>query len=142
MKDLLNPAQAISLFTVLKMFEENLRQINFWLDGAEINGILYHSKLHLPADKATLAKEIVAHALNLIEMLAKEIKLEPIEEDPARQIIGQMSVSWANLVDTRSRKLKRYGEVNSGVAEALDPHIDRLARLALNLASIFESKED
>jgi len=53
-----------------------------------------------------------------------------------------MSMSWANLCDARSNKLKRFGDVDPALGPVLDPRIDRLAELALSLASMLRSKED
>ena len=73
----------------------------------------------------------------MIANLAQEISLEQEVEDPAGLIRGEFSVSWANLIDTQSRKLKRYGDVNPEAKNVLDPAIQKLAQLAMELASIF-----
>jgi hypothetical protein len=81
----------------------------------------------------------VAAVLDQIAALAQEIGLEPEVEDPAGLIRGELSVSWANLIDTQSRKLKRFGDVNPGLEGVLDPAIQRLAQAALELASLFDN---
>lgn len=40
------------------------------------------------------------------------------------------------LCDTRSNTLSRYGRVHPQLAETLDPHLDRLAEMALALAAV------
>jgi hypothetical protein len=138
MNDLLNLSQRGSVVVSLKMLEENLRLTAAWLDGREDNGILYRRKLNLSPAKQLAAQQRVASALETIDILAKKIGLEPEVEDPAGLIRGEFSVSWANLIDTQSRKLKRYGDVNPELKSVLDPAIQRLAQLAMELASIFE----
>ena len=53
-------------------------------------------------------------------------------------IIGEMSIHWSNLLDSRSKKLKRYGKVHPQLAEKLDPRILGLSNIALNLITLFE----
>jgi hypothetical protein len=139
MNDLLNPYQKASLATVLRMFEENLRQADSWLDGRQTEGILYRQELHLAPRQRTRARKRIAAALADIAALAQEIGLEPEIEDPAGLIRGQMSIAWANLIDSQARKLKRYGEIHPDAAREIDPQIQRLAQVALELASLFEN---
>ena len=138
MKSLLNPEQQSSVKIVLRMFEDNLREVETWLQGAEVNGILYQRRLNLPAAKREAVQQCVDAALEIIAALAQAIGLEQEVEDAAGLIRGEMSISWANLSDTQSRKLKRYGDVNPELESILDPAIQQLARLALELASIIE----
>jgi hypothetical protein len=142
MSDLLNPSQRGSVAVSLKMFEEQLRLTSAWLDGREENGILYCRKLNLTPARRQVARQRVAAALQMIANLAQEISLEQEVEDPAGLIRGEFSVSWANLIDTQSRKLKRYGDVNPEAKNVLDPAIQKLAQLAMELASIFISEPE
>jgi len=137
MNDLLNYNQRRSVTIVLRNFEEHLRMTSAWLDGAEENGILYRRKLNLSPVQRQVAQQRVDTALETIASLAQKIGLEPEVEDPAGLIRGEMNVSWANLIDTQSRKLKRYGDVDPELKSVLDPAIQRLAQLAMELASIF-----
>jgi hypothetical protein len=137
MSDLLNPNQRRSVTIVLRNFEENLRQAEAWLQGAEANGILYKRKLNLSPAQWQAAQQRVAAALEQIASLAQEIGLEPEVEDASGLIRGEMSVDWTNLSDLRSRKMKRYGDINPELKSVLDPAIQRLAQLAMELASIF-----
>jgi len=139
MNDLLNPYQKASLATVLRMFEEDLRQADRWLDGYQAEGILYRQELHLAPLKRTRARKRIAAALDEIADLARGLGLEQQIEDPAGLIRGQMSIAWANLMDSQAGKLKRYGEVQPDVGTEIDPHIQRLAQAALELASMFEN---
>ena len=138
MNDLLNPSQKASLATVLLMFEEDLRQVNTWLDGRQAEGILYRRQLHLMPAQRRAARKRIASALDEIAALAEKLGLEQEIEDPAGLIRGQMSIAYANLIDSQADKLKRYGEVHPDAATGIDPHIQRLAQAALELAALFE----
>ena len=135
MKDMLNEAQYTSLAIVLRQLEDNLHQADAWLQGAEDNGILYRRKLRLPPERRAAARQVIAVALNQIAELAREFNLAQVDDNPAAIVIAEMSERWANLCDTRSDKLKRYGGVDPRLSQALDPSLDRLVELTLVLMS-------
>jgi hypothetical protein len=120
------------------MFEEDLLYAQAWLLGAEINGILYRRKLILSPEGRLAAQERINAALEQIAALAREIGLEAEVDSPANLIRSKMSVNWANLLDTQSAKLKRFGEVDPGLESVLDPAVGQLAQLALELAAVFD----
>ena len=136
-KDLLNPIQKKSLRISLRRFEENLLQAQAWLDGREENGVLYHRELTLPAKRREQAEWVMKEARELIEKVSHDFDL-PIETENAAALIrGEMSISWADLLDSRARELKRAGAVHPELSSALDPSIEGLAGIALRLTTIF-----
>ena len=141
MNELLNPYQKASLVTVLRMFEESLRQAQEWLSGRTESGILYYRKLDLSEEKQTTANKKIQDTLEQINILVKKLDLQPVEENPGSSIRGQLAVSWANLIDSQSNKLKRYGEVDPDLAELLDKEIIRLAGSAFHLAQFFSNND-
>ena len=52
-----------------------------------------------------------------------------------------MSVSWADLYDSHTHKLGRYGEVHPELAHVLDSKVQHLAGIAQNLSAIFGEYE-
>ena len=78
----------------------------------------------------------IAAGLALVEELAQTLQLEPEIIDLVGSVRGQMSESWANLIDSRAAKLRRYGEVDPGLAQPLDPALDRLVRIAAELSQL------
>ncbi|MEW6287433.1 MAG: hypothetical protein AB1509_14515 [Chloroflexota bacterium] len=136
MKDLLNPYQKNSLRMTLQMFEENLRRALEWLDGREENGFLYTRKLNLPDEKKAQALGEIHTALGLIENLVHKFDLPKDASDAASLLRGELSVNWANLLDTRARKLNRYGKTHRDLSGMLDSDIQKLAEIALGLSSI------
>ena len=135
MNGLLNESQRNSLTIVLRMLEEKLRQADAWLQGVDETGILYRRRLRLPPERGVLARQHIAVALEQIAELAHQFDLEPVDNSPEATIMAEMSESWANLCDARSDKLKRYGEVDPLLSQALDPSMDRLIELTLELMS-------
>lgn len=137
MNDLLNPYQKKALATALRTFEDNLRQAQSWLDGNEVDGILYRRKLNLSAEHRGELRQRIAVILEDIATLAAGLGLEKKFEDPAGLISGQMSIAWANLIDSQASKLKRFGEVHPELSHAIDPHIQKMAQSAMELAVLF-----
>lgn len=138
MNELLNPQQRSSLRTTLLSFEKNLREAQSWLDGNEEDGILYKAKLHMSEEHRRQCARQIAEALGQIRSLSRSLELEKKEEDPLSLIRSEMVISWANLLDSRSAKLGRYGDISAGLAGKLDPAIGHLAETALYLSKIFE----
>lgn len=143
MKELLNPYQKNSLRVSLMMFEENLRHALEWLDGREENGTLYSRKLDLPEGKKVQAQQEINAALGLIDNLGHRFDLPRDTHDAASIFRGELTVNWANLMDTRAGKMRRYGKVHPELASMLDSEIQKLAEIALRLSAILgESQQE
>jgi hypothetical protein len=138
MNDLQNDYQLNSLLTVLRIFEHNLHQADEWWQGKEESGILYQQKLALSDKQQDFARRRIARTLEHINDLAQTLDLPSEKQDPAGLIRGQLTVSWADLMDTRSKTLRRFGEVDPRLPEVLDPSINYLAQAAIDLARIFD----
>jgi len=133
---LLNAAQRSSLTIGLRAFEMHLRQVDAWLEGGEERGVLYRRTLNLSPEHRAAARTQIAAALAQITALAERFGLPVASEDLRANIAALMSVDWADLTDVHSDKLRRYGDVDSRLADLLDADIDRLAQLALSLAAV------
>jgi len=140
MNELLNSQQRSSLHHTIQSFEKNLREAQSWLEGAEEDGILYKAKLQISEEQRRQASREITEALDQIRSLSRTFELEKKEEDPLSLIRSEMVISWANLLDSRSAKLGRYGDISAGLAGKLDPAIGHLAETALYLSKIFEEQ--
>jgi len=138
MSDLLNSSQRTSLFVTLRDFEKSLRRVESLMDSTEANGILFRPRLSISAEKRAQAHQKISAALDQIQELSRLFAFDTEEQDIARLIRSEMSSHWANLLDSRSRKLKRYGNVYPQLAENLDAYILSLSKIALSLATLFE----
>ena len=143
MNDLLNPYQKNSLRVSLLMLEENLRHAQEWLDGREENGILYYRNLKISEETKQQAAQRIQAALELIEKLSSEFELDREFQSATSILQGDLTISWANLIDTKSRKLRRYGQVHPQLGDMLDPDIQNLAEIAFNLSTMLgQSKQE
>jgi hypothetical protein len=136
MSELMNQAQRTSVFVALRTFEQYLRQLDRWLQGLEADGILYKYKMDLLPQKRALMQQKITAGLALVEELAQALQLEPEIIDLVGSVRGQMSESWANLIDSRAARLRRYGEVDPGLAQPLDHVLDRMVQIAAYLSQL------
>ncbi len=133
----MNEYQYRSLSITLLGLEQSLREAETWLQGRQVKGILYHRKLKLSPEKRAQAQQQIAAALDHIAELSRLFELSVEEDDPGGLIRGEMTVHWANLLDSQSRKLKRFGKVHPKAAELLDAQLLDLSKIAINLANLF-----
>ena len=141
MIDLLNPSQRRSVTVTVRSFEICLRQALAWLDGKNENGILYRETLTLSAPKRAEMRKTIETALAEIAATSELFALEREEWDASGLIRSEMSVAWANLLDTQSKKLRGYGDVHPQLAYVLDPHVLLLSNLAIYMANLFDDAE-
>jgi hypothetical protein len=137
MNDLLNPIQKNVLRIALRQFEENLFHAQTWLDGNEENGVLHQRTLNLSDKRREQAGQVIQEARELIKKVSHDFDLPAESENAAALIRGEMSISWADLMDSRAGELKRCGQVHPDLSRALDPNIERMAGIALRLTTIF-----
>jgi hypothetical protein len=137
MDELMNRYQKTAVAVALYRFEENLREALRWLDGAEVDGILFHRRLDLPEGERVAAKKLIAKSLAEIEALAQSLNLEKQEENSARDLMAVMNMSWEELSDSLSYKLRGFGPVNPGLSGLLDAPLEHLAHYAYRLGNIF-----
>ncbi len=137
MKDLLNHYQWNSLRIRLRSFEESLRHALKWLDGYEEDGVLYSRKLILSEKNRKQARQKIRHALDQIAEISRLLDIPKETENSASLVRGEMTISWADLMDSRACKLGRFGDVHPGLSSKLDPQIQNLAEIAENLSAIF-----
>jgi hypothetical protein len=123
----------------LTSFEKGLRFADRLLEDGDEIGILYYRRLYLDFDQRRLAHEKISQALHELADLVKQLGLEPVEESADRIILSEMNVSWANLVDCHSDRMIGYGKVDTDAAKKIDPAIDRLERIALELSDLMLS---
>ena len=141
MRKLLNSNQRRSVSVTLRQFEIRLRQALALLDEKNESGILYRKTLNLSDRQKAEMQQDIAEALNEIAAISQELALESSEQDAGGLVRSEMAVSWTNLLDIRSKKLRGYGAVHPNLAEKLDPPIERLSKIALKLANHTEDAE-
>ena len=133
----LNPNQQNYLHASLRSFEKALRLADQLLAQGDERGILYYQKSYLDPALRQSARDKISLALEELAKLANQLGIEPREENSDQMIMAQMSASWSDLVDSQSSRLKGYGPLDREASALIDPAVNRLARLAVELGAVF-----
>ena len=133
----LNPNQQNYLYASLRNFEKALRLADQLLAQGDERGILYYQKSNLDSALRQSARDKISLALEELAKLANQLGIEPREENSDQVIMAQMSASWSDLVDSQSGRLKGYGQLDPQAAAQIDPAVNRLAQLAVELGEYF-----
>jgi hypothetical protein len=134
--DLLNEPQRRKLTSTLRMLEKDLRQVDAWLQITEETGLLYRRSLRLSPERRVAARQHIAAALQQIGELAAKFNLASQDENLTATINAMMRLDGIDLGETYANQLKGSGAVDPRLRPALDPHLDRLARLVSLLPGI------
>jgi hypothetical protein len=139
-ESLLTPSQERSLYASLITFEKALRLVDRLLsDGDEI-GILYYRKSYLDIQARERIRNKIAVTLVELKGFTEKLGLLPTEKNLESIIMTEMSISWESLEESRSKRLRGYGNISPQAMEIIDPAIDHFARIALELSSISTHK--
>ncbi|MCL4880385.1 MAG: hypothetical protein KJ064_27275 [Anaerolineae bacterium] len=71
-------------------------------------------------------RQLIASALNKTAYLARTFSLPFEVQDHRSTLQGQFSILMVDMYDIRSAKLSGFGDVSPGLANVLDPHVERL----------------
>jgi len=112
--------------TTLQMLDEALCGMEQWASGRQIESVLYKERNDLTDPQRAALLDEIARMRKVLTELADELGIEPAVAEARSAIRGQCSILWENIVELKSRHLRRYGEVPSDVAEHLDPKADLL----------------
>ncbi|MCF6149690.1 MAG: hypothetical protein E3K37_13635 [Candidatus Kuenenia sp.] len=137
---MLNKDQKRGLTIALRIMEETIQYIEQVFNNGDYSGILYDVKCSLDEG---VTREILKRALLIkdkIKTLSKRFDLENELRDPAREILGKLSSSWCILEDVKAIKLKRYGAVADELEDVLDPHLNGIIDLILDIERLLLEK--
>jgi hypothetical protein len=135
----LNANQKLALEVRMRSLEQRLHQIRMRLhDGVE-DGLLTQTRPMAKEASACIEAEI-ERMLAEIAVIAQEFELQGSVEDAGRRVSAEMSVAWADLHDTLSPKLKRYGAVDPSLGDTLDPHLRNLIDLAQEIGRVADGE--
>jgi hypothetical protein len=134
----LNPYQKTSVTTALHWLEKALYAIEETL-AADRRGTLYRVSTQLSSEQMRVTRELIEAMRQEIATTARELGLQAREEDGRRAIVAQLASAWEGLEDAKSAKLVRYGAVDPSLKDSLDPHLDKLIALVLQLEHLVAS---
>jgi hypothetical protein len=136
---MLNFAQRNRVVNVLRSVEMHLLEARAALYEPPKAGILFREALDISAERRTAIESEIESALSDIAALAGELELPATEQNIANKIAAAFSVDWADLIDSTSSTLRRYGLVDPGLAEVLDARMTRLSERAAAIAHLYRA---
>lgn len=134
---LLNESQRRSLSVTLRRVELAVWRLEERLAREPSPDLVLTRFTNAPneAQRAALLK-LVIQVRSEVARIAEDYNLEEGEENFLRSVMGEFTLLWADLEDTRPQKLRRYGAVHPQIQDALGPPIQRLIHLMLAIDNI------
>ena len=131
----LNDSQKRALEVQLRNLEQVLSRVDHFIRERPEEDFLTH---YIPVPE-TIRPRLEALTEQMHEELAvliRQFELQPKAVDSRSYINATMALTWSSLNEVLSSKLKRYGEVDPALSESLDPCLNRLIDLALQVAEV------
>jgi hypothetical protein len=138
---MLNEAQERSLSVTLRIVEDRLRDIEQYIDAGDYIGILKEVKNDVPAAAKDLIHEKAALMRDRIRQLAERFSLGKERTEASRLSLARLSYCWEILEDAKSKRLKRFGDVHDGLADILDPELEAIINLLLDMEQLLRYQE-
>ena len=103
------------------------------LDHAE-HGVLYRRpRPALAADSRGAIDRLATELRASIRSLAETFRLPVEEQDAASRAAASLALSWESLGEVTERRMRSFGSTDPGLAEVLDPAVEHLMGLVLEL---------
>lgn len=129
---ILNESQARSITVTLRLLEERLVEIERLLTVNE-HGILYSRVATFTPRRQEEMRQLIGELRAGIKTVTETFELKHEPQDPARRIVGLLAITWESIEEMYARRLRAHGEVDPDVQDALDPWVEKLTRLVLEL---------
>ncbi len=127
----LNIAQKTSLSITLREFEVRLSRLRVLLEQHE-------SVTRLTPEGADRLRQMIDRQQAITDDLFRRFQLKRETIDVVQSMIAELSISWTQLVDSRSDKLSRYGGVDPDLKSTLDPAIEQMVQACLSMVHLLE----
>ena len=88
------------------------------------------------SDQQAALLQLTRRVREEIAQLVFDYDLEVGDENVLRSVMGEFSLLWCDLEDTRPQKLLRYGVVHPQANDVLGPPIQRLIQLMLAIDNV------
>jgi hypothetical protein len=136
---MLNKDQKRGLTIALRIVEENMQKIEQLLEIKTYEGILYDTKCCVTPDVKEEILKRVSFIKARINYISDIFVLEKEYREGLRKIFGILPSCWEIIENVKSKRLKRYGDVQEGLDNALDPQLNRITDLVLEMEQLLGS---
>ena len=132
----LNRNQDRAVAVRLRMLEERLAIITRLMDEDEGGRLYRRDRAPYSAAQRARIEAVTVEIRAEIAHVADTFGLASEEQDAARRIVGLLGITWEGLGDVRAGRLRGLGDVDPALREQLNPSIERLMALVLDLQEI------
>jgi len=136
---MLNKSQIISLSITLRIVEESLAEIELILNKCDDINILYERRCDIPDEVKAEVLRKVFFAKDRIRIIVERFGLEKDSIEASREAFGKLPYCWKILEDAKSKKLRRYGNVASSLKDTLDPELDIIINIILDMERLLRN---
>mgnify|MGYP001619196867 FL=1 len=136
---MLNKEQKRGLTIALRIVEENMQKIEQLLEIKTYEGILYDTNCSVAPDAKEEILKRVSLVKDRIKILSNLFALEKEYREGLRKIFGILPSCWEIIENVKSKRLKRYGDVQDGLDNVLDPQLNRITDLILEMEQLLGS---
>ena len=131
----LSDSQKRALEVQLRNLEQVLFRVSHFIRERPEEGLLTHY-IPVPETIRPHFEALIAQMHEEIALLVRQFELQPKEVDSRSYINAKMALTWSSLNEVLSSKLKRYGKVDPALSESLDPCLNRLIALSLQITEV------
>ncbi len=117
----------------LRLLEERLATVRRLLLEDEEGRLYRRRRPPIPADHAARMLALLDETAVQIAAAADQWGIPRAERDSAAMIGGILAIAWQGIGEALTSNLRGFGEVDPGLAAELDPSIERLMGLVLEL---------
>ncbi len=141
-QNMLNSPQENSLRITLFQAEEAVESLIELVGGKKNFSILTKVRSDLSTSDIDFILKELRELLVFIRELSGSFNLDltPDVVDLRRRIRAATTVIWKDLEESKSDQLKRYGDVNEGLREALDPQLEKIIKKIMNIWLVVEKQ--
>jgi hypothetical protein len=141
-RQLFNPAQKNALRVSLLLLEKGMLEVDRLLAAGEHHGVLFRIVDDLGQNTKTSVSRLVHDVRGVIRELQARFQLDMELEGKSRAIFGKVPLLWEMVTDTDARRLRGYGEVDPTVETLLNPSIEHLSRLLLQMHQLVSKSDE
>lgn len=132
----MNKDQKRGLTIALRVVEENMQNIEQILNSEIHKGILYDTKCTITPEIREEMLKRVSLVKDRIKILSNLFALEKEYREGLRKIFGILPSCWEIIENVKSKRLKRYGDVQDGLDNVLDPQLNMITDLILEMEQL------
>jgi hypothetical protein len=139
----LSEPQQRRLEVTLSLIEQTLLELEMcYMTGAITRGEMVKVDNNLTHEQVQQLLDLFETMRQRIGQMRQQFQLQPQGHDLRRLLGSHFSHFWATLHDCRTNKLKGTGAIDPQLKQTLDPQIDELIRLVLEMERVIQGGQE